>query len=135
MEHPLPRRALAGVATLTLALTGALVAAQPAAAADDRLVAHYPLTETSGTTAADVSGAGRNASYVGGPGLTGGEGVRLDGTDDDRAKRVHDDRDALAALRCRAKRVTASRRSSAGAPLRWPSRAALSRRLPRSVDR
>ncbi len=82
MEQPLPRRALASVATLALALTGALVAAQPAAAADDRLVAHYPLTETSGTTAVDTSGKGRNATYVGGATLTGAEGVRLDGTDD-----------------------------------------------------
>ncbi|WP_285136838.1 family 43 glycosylhydrolase [Microbacterium sp. lyk4-40-TSB-66] len=82
MEHPLPRRALASVATLALALTGALVAAQPAAAADDRLVAHYPLTDASGTTAVDASGKGRNATYVGGAALTGGEGVRLDGTDD-----------------------------------------------------
>lgn len=82
MKQTLPRRALATTTAFALALTGALVASQPAAAADFRLVAHYPLTETTGTTAADVSGAGRNASYVGGPGLTGGEGVRLDGTDD-----------------------------------------------------
>lgn len=82
MKQTLPRRTLASVTTLALALTGALVATQPAAAADDRLVAHYPLTETSGTTAVDASGKGRNATYVGGASLTGAEGVRLDGTDD-----------------------------------------------------
>ncbi|WP_222115668.1 family 43 glycosylhydrolase [Microbacterium sp. SLBN-146] len=46
------------------------------------MVAHYPLDETSGTVAVDASGAGRNATYVGGATLTGGEGVRLDGVDD-----------------------------------------------------
>ncbi|MDQ1123550.1 family 43 glycosylhydrolase [Microbacterium trichothecenolyticum] len=82
MEQTLFRRALAGVTSLALALTGALVAAQPAAAADDRLVASYPLTETDGTVAVDASGKGRDAAYKEGATLTGGEGVRLDGTDD-----------------------------------------------------
>lgn len=82
MMQTLPRRAFAGAIAIALATSGALVATQPAAAADARLVAHYPLTETGGTTAADVSGSGRDASYVGSPALAGGEGVRLDGTDD-----------------------------------------------------
>lgn len=75
------RRALTGAVAALVGLTGALVAIQPAAA-EAPLVAHYPLTETSGTVAADASGAGHDATYVGAPSLTGGEGVRLDGVDD-----------------------------------------------------
>ena len=54
----------------------------PPAAADTRLVAHYPLQESSGTVAVDVSGSRKDATYVGAPTLTGAEGVRLDGSDD-----------------------------------------------------
>lgn len=81
MTQTLTRRALAGAATLALALTGVVAVSAPAQAAP-ALVAHYPLTETTGTTAADASGAGRNATIAGGATLTGGEGVRLDGVDD-----------------------------------------------------
>jgi len=42
----------------------------------------YPLDETSGTVAHDVSGHGRDAALVGGPTLSGPDGVRLDGSDD-----------------------------------------------------
>ncbi|QDB80328.1 beta-xylosidase [Georgenia wutianyii] len=75
------RRGVSGAAVAALALSGALLVAQPAAA-DARLLAHYPLDERAGTVALDASGSGRDGSYVGGPTLTGGEGVRLDGTDD-----------------------------------------------------
>ncbi|WP_137843056.1 family 43 glycosylhydrolase [Microbacterium sp. 2FI] len=81
MKQTIVRRTTAGVTAIILGLTGALVAAPPALA-DSHLVAHYPLTETTGTIAVDASGSGRDAAYVGGPSLTGGEGVRLDGTDD-----------------------------------------------------
>lgn len=72
---------------LALAAAAALIAgplAVPAiAAADTGLVAHYELDETgAATVAADSSGNHRDATYVGGPALAGGEGVRLDGTDD-----------------------------------------------------
>jgi hypothetical protein len=76
-----PRGALAAFAALALGLTGAVVVTPPALG-DTGLVAHYPLDETSGTVAVDVSGSGKNATYVGGPTLSGGEGVRLDGADD-----------------------------------------------------
>ena len=75
------RRVLTGAVAALVGLTGTLVATQPAAAAAP-LVAHYPLSETSGTVAVDASGAGRDATYVGDPALTGDEGVRLDGVDD-----------------------------------------------------
>lgn len=75
------RRVVAVVATVALGLGGAVALAQPATAAAT-MVAHYPLDETTGTVAVDASGAGRNATYVGGATLTGGEGVRLDGVDD-----------------------------------------------------
>ncbi|WP_127571883.1 family 43 glycosylhydrolase [Georgenia faecalis] len=75
------RRAVSGATAALLGLTGALLAMQPASA-DAALVAHYPLDETSGTVAVDASGAGRDATYVGAPALTGGGGVRLDGVDD-----------------------------------------------------
>lgn len=81
MTQTLTRRAIAVACAIALGLTGAVATVQPAVAAT-QLVAHYPLTETTGTTAADVSGSGRDASYVGSPALTGGEGVRLDGVDD-----------------------------------------------------
>lgn len=81
MKQPLVRRTLASLTVLALGLTGVVAATQPAAAAAT-LVAHYPLDETAGTVAADASGSGRDGTYVGGPSLTGGEGVRLDGGDD-----------------------------------------------------
>jgi GH43 family beta-xylosidase len=65
---------------------GALaVSVHPAAAAtiDDDLIVHYELAETSGTVAADTSGHANNAAYEGSPTLSGAEGVRLDGVDDD----------------------------------------------------
>ncbi|MFF2485944.1 family 43 glycosylhydrolase [Microbacterium sp. NPDC058062] len=82
MRHARVRRAVAGLTALALGVTGAVAATQPALAAEPHLVAHYLLDETSGTVATDASGSGKNATYVGGPTLTGGEGVRLDGTDD-----------------------------------------------------
>ncbi|WP_461474206.1 family 43 glycosylhydrolase [Microbacterium sp. HJ5] len=81
MKQPLVRRTLASLTAIALGLTSAVVAAQPAAAAAS-IVAHYPLSETSGTVAVDASGAGRDGTYVGGPTLGGSAGVRLDGTDD-----------------------------------------------------
>ncbi|MFF5624285.1 family 43 glycosylhydrolase [Microbacterium sp. NPDC012755] len=81
MTQRFAARAVAGLATLVLGIGGAVVAASPASAADT-LVAYYPLSETTGTVAADASGSGRNATYVGAPTLAGGEGVRLDGVDD-----------------------------------------------------
>ncbi|WP_127819290.1 family 43 glycosylhydrolase [Microbacterium sp. CPCC 204701] len=81
MKQPLIRRTLAGIAAIALGLGGAVVAAQPAAAAA-QLVAHYPLDETAGTIAVDASGSGRDGTYVGSPALTGAAGVRLDGADD-----------------------------------------------------
>ncbi|MDR7187228.1 beta-xylosidase [Microbacterium sp. BE35] len=82
MRHSRLRRTVAGLTALALGVTGAVVATQPALAAEPHLVAHYQLDETSGTVATDASGSGRNATYVGGPTLTGSEGARLDGTDD-----------------------------------------------------
>lgn len=81
MTQRFAARAVAGLATLVLGIGGAVVAVSPASAADT-LVAYYPLSETTGTVAADASGSGRNATYVGAPTLAGGEGVRLDGVDD-----------------------------------------------------
>ena len=75
------RRAVSGAAVAAIVLSGAVLAAQPAAA-NAGLVAHYPLDETSGTVAVDASGSGNDAAFVGSPTLTGAEGVRLDGTDD-----------------------------------------------------
>ncbi|MCY1715342.1 family 43 glycosylhydrolase [Microbacterium sp. SL62] len=76
--------------TLAVPVIAALVAAPltapviaGAVAADAGLVASYPLDETSGTVARDTSGNGRNATFEGGPTLTGADGVRLDGNDDD----------------------------------------------------
>lgn len=81
MKQPLVRRSLAAIAAVALGLTGVVAVTQPAAAAT-QLVAHYPLSETTGTVAVDTSGGGRNGTYAGSPTLTGAEGVRLDGTDD-----------------------------------------------------
>ncbi|WP_164990342.1 family 43 glycosylhydrolase [Agromyces albus] len=83
MKHNVVRRSVAGVTAALLGVSVALTATQPAfAAPDERLVAHYTLDETSGALAADQSGNGRDATIMGGPTLTGGEGVRLDGVDD-----------------------------------------------------
>ncbi|MFH8249091.1 family 43 glycosylhydrolase [Microbacterium sp. B2969] len=82
MKQSVVRRLVAGVSVAAIGLTGAVVATQPAVAAAPSLVAYYPLNDTTGTVATDASGAGRNGTYVGGATLTGGEGVRLDGTDD-----------------------------------------------------
>ena len=50
---------------------------------DSGLVVRYALDETgAATTARDSSGNGKDATYQGGPQLTGQEGVRLDGADD-----------------------------------------------------
>jgi large repetitive protein len=73
------RALVAAAATLGIAATGVSPAQ---AAAEDHLVAHYALDETSGTLAADSSGNGRDAQIAGGATLTGGEGIRLDGADD-----------------------------------------------------
>ena len=68
--------AAVGAAALT-ALPSAAVAAEPTT---DGLVAHYPL-EGTGTTVADASGNGLDATVVGGAEL-GPDGVVLDGVDD-----------------------------------------------------
>ncbi|MCH6229954.1 family 43 glycosylhydrolase [Microbacterium sp. CFH 31415] len=81
MKQPLVRRTLTSLTAIALGLTGVIAATQPAVAATT-LVAHYPLTETTGTIAVDASGSGRDGTFVGSPALTGGEGVRLDGADD-----------------------------------------------------
>nr|BFF08764.1 hypothetical protein GCM10025699_00670 [Microbacterium flavescens] len=75
MKQPLVRRTLASLTAIALGLTGAIAASAPAAAAEAAatLVAHFPLTETSGTVAVDASGSGRDGTYVGAPALTGGE--------------------------------------------------------------
>ncbi|HWU22394.1 MAG TPA: family 43 glycosylhydrolase [Nocardioides sp.] len=70
--------ALSAPATAHAATSTAPVDADPG-----HLVASYALDETSGTTAADSSGNGHDGTYEGSPTLTGGEGVKLDGTDDD----------------------------------------------------
>ncbi|WP_084039359.1 family 43 glycosylhydrolase [Demequina sp. NBRC 110053] len=49
---------------------------------EEGLVGHWPLDETEGTVAADTSGNGLDATYVGGPELQGDAGARLDGIDD-----------------------------------------------------
>lgn len=76
--------------TLAVPVIAALVAAPltvpamaGAVAADASLVVAYPLDETTGTVARDASGNGRDAAFEGGPTLTGADGVRLDGDDDD----------------------------------------------------
>ncbi|WP_290805846.1 family 43 glycosylhydrolase [Herbiconiux sp.] len=80
MTHALIRPV---VAMATLALAVPLLGTAPAAAAaDDPLVLHYALDETSGTTAVDSSGNGHDATFVGSPALGGASGVRLDGVDD-----------------------------------------------------
>ncbi|QOC24463.1 family 43 glycosylhydrolase [Microbacterium hominis] len=82
MTRTTPRiRILAAATTLAMSVAGVVGLAAPATAATG-LVAHYPLDDTSGTVARDASGNARDGRYVGGPTLTGGEGVRLDGVDD-----------------------------------------------------
>ena len=53
MKQPLVRRTLASLTAIALGLTGVIAATQPAVAATT-LVAHYPLTETTGTIAAEA---------------------------------------------------------------------------------
>ncbi|WP_456283941.1 family 43 glycosylhydrolase [Microbacterium sp. JZ101] len=77
----LARRAVLATAT-TLGIVAAGIAPVHAAAADEHLVAHYALDETTGAVAVDSSGNGRDAAILGGATLTGGEGIRLDGVDD-----------------------------------------------------
>ena len=67
MKRPLLTRSL--VTATAFALAVPLFSATPAFTADDRLVASYALDETSGTVAADSSGNGLDATYVGGPTL------------------------------------------------------------------
>src|SRR5699024_10228624 len=68
----------AGAALLTTAFV------TPAAAAPaPEPVLHYPLTTTSGTVARDASGHGNDGVIHGDPELTGAEGIRFDGVDDD----------------------------------------------------
>ncbi|WP_448003084.1 family 43 glycosylhydrolase [Agromyces bauzanensis] len=83
MKHNVVRRTLAGVTAGLLGVTVAATATTPAfAEVDDRLVVHYALDEASGTVAVDQSGNGRDGTIAGGPTLSGGEGIRLDGVDD-----------------------------------------------------
>jgi hypothetical protein len=83
LAPPLPRARLLA-ATMVACLLAALLAAVPAraAVAADGLVVHYPLDQTSGTTATDASGHDRNATVNGDATWLGGEGLSLDGTDD-----------------------------------------------------
>jgi hypothetical protein len=86
--HPAAPARRRSFRTLAVPVVAALVSApllSPLLAHADTptgLVAHYALDETSGTIAADSSGNGRDAAYVGSPTLTGTDGVRLDGSDD-----------------------------------------------------
>ncbi|MBW8730851.1 MAG: LamG domain-containing protein, partial [Terrabacter sp.] len=86
LRSRVPRRPLAAVTTLAVALTTVLtslaVTASPSAAAtlDEGLVARYPLTQTTGTTATDSSGHGRDATVSGDTTWTGSQGLRLGGT-------------------------------------------------------
>jgi len=52
------------------------------ARAQSGLLLRYPLTETSGNVANDASGNGRHGTIMGGPEMTGVNGLRLDGRDD-----------------------------------------------------
>ena len=70
-------------------LTGAVSAAAcvlglaaTAAHAADGLVAQYPLTQSAGTVASDVSGNGRDATVMGGATWHGPDGLGFDGVDD-----------------------------------------------------
>ncbi|NTV39198.1 MAG: family 43 glycosylhydrolase, partial [Demequinaceae bacterium] len=60
----------------------AAVSMQVTVLPEDHLVVNYLLDETGGTVAADSSGNGKDASYVGGPTLKGDAGVTLDGVND-----------------------------------------------------
>jgi len=83
LPRRLPSWALAvPVVAALVAAPIAVPLAADAATPTSGLVVSYPLDETSGTVAHDASGNGRDAAYVGGPSLTGGDGVRLDGADD-----------------------------------------------------
>ncbi len=84
--------AAAIAATLALTVTGlgapayaapaptaeAVVAADTASLADG-LIAHYPLTETSGTNAADTSGNGNDGTVSGTASWNGGDGFTFSG--------------------------------------------------------
>ncbi|MCJ1702615.1 family 43 glycosylhydrolase [Rathayibacter sp. VKM Ac-2926] len=71
------------VLVTALALTVPLLTAQSAAAAPaDDLVLRYALDATSGTTAVDSSGKGRDGVLSGGAVASGAAGVTLDGVDD-----------------------------------------------------
>ncbi len=71
-------RILAIGAALAVA-AGVLIAPVPATAAESGLVAWYPLTETSGTVAADSSGNERNATIEGSATWNGGAGFTFGG--------------------------------------------------------
>ncbi|MBT0994178.1 Ig-like domain repeat protein [Cellulomonas sp. DKR-3] len=76
----LPRAATAALTTLAVT-AGTLVGLVPAASAaapTDELIAHYELDETTGSTVADSSGHGHDATVVGAPTWTAG-GLRLSG--------------------------------------------------------
>lgn len=83
LPRRLPSWALAvPVVAALVAAPIAVPLAATAATPTSGLVVSYPLDETSGAVAHDDSGNGRDAAYVGGPSLTGANGVRLDGADD-----------------------------------------------------
>ncbi|GGP77422.1 immunoglobulin-like domain-containing protein [Saccharothrix coeruleofusca] len=65
-------------AALALALAAAALTT-PTASADDALVVHYPLNETTGTAVTDASGSGRTATLVGDAAPSGAQGLRLGG--------------------------------------------------------
>lgn len=77
------RRSLVTGLALSAVVASSLAAVAPATAAEDEhLQLRYAFDETSGTTAHDSSGHGRNGVIAGGAALTGGEGISLDGVDD-----------------------------------------------------
>ena len=71
--------AAALIATAVVA-AGFTAGAAPAAGADAGLVLRYALDGTTGTTAVDSSGNGRDGTLKGGATLTGSEGLALDGS-------------------------------------------------------
>jgi hypothetical protein len=76
----MPLAALVAVSSLTA--SAAVAAGAPATASiEDGLVVHYAMDETSGTTAHDSSGNGRDATLNGGAAFVQGEGLTFGGTD------------------------------------------------------
>ncbi|WP_051197096.1 family 43 glycosylhydrolase [Jonesia quinghaiensis] len=75
-------RAVAVALTLSLAGIVAQAPAQAGGSDSPQPILHYPLDDTSGTTARDASGNGHDGTINGSPTLTGAQGYTLDGVDD-----------------------------------------------------